>query len=192
VNLELRTRGSLDVLPPEPAGRITRTVGDWMVGVRETPKGRTCFAYTPAAQVSPVSWRLLAPSLIFQMTPDGDEVAQRFDVAQEYADANSVRASVTLAGGQSQPLPLANSQGGLSAASACASGQGVCLNTDMLRNLTRGSRVTLTGRPRAGVKLNPGQQAGSVSYSLNGYQAAMYAMAFECGRRDFANSLVIR
>jgi hypothetical protein len=191
----LRTRGSADVLTPEAAGRVTREVGDWVVGVVERPGAeRVCYAFTPAMAVSPIHWRTQAPTLLFQMNGSDDNVSQRFDIATNYSLQTPIIGTVQLPGNQTLSMQLAATEGGpVQAVGQCSDGTERCMRNDMIQSLTRGSRITVSGRPRpAAPGARPLPDKGSVQYSLNGYQAAMYAMAFECGRKDFADNLVQR
>jgi hypothetical protein len=59
-----------------------------------------------------------------------------------------------------------------------------CLAETTIRSLSVGRRLQMEGVTSDG-------RPGRVDYSLEGYQAAMFAMARLCNRRDYAARLVL-
>jgi hypothetical protein len=185
LDLVLRTRASLDALTVEPLGTLVRVAGDWAVGVRETPNGgRVCYAFTSAVMTQPARWRVVSPFLLFQITPDDDVVQHRFDGVGDWAKPEAIQAQVQRAG-RWERLPLRPIDGVMQSAEPCKGQKGMCLTETTLFGLSTGARVSLTGAAKDG-------RQGVIDYSLNGYQAAMYAMASLCNRKTLAARMVIR
>lgn len=183
-DLVLRTRAAFDSLVPEPLGQLVRIAGDWVVGVREQASGeKVCYAFTAALDTQPSNWRLLSPFLLFQITPESDAVQHRFDAADEWSDARKVVAEV-LRANRWERLPMRPDEGVLRVLEPCRGQPGNCLAESALYGMTNGQRLSLSGVTRSGAQ-------GIVNYSLKGYQAAMFSMASLCGRRDFADRLVV-
>ncbi len=185
IDVTLRSRADFDSLTPEPLGRIVRVAGDWVVGLREQAGGeKVCYAFTPAVATQPANWRVLSPFLLFQMTPGSDAVQHRFDGVEDWANPGRVVAEVTRAS-RRERLPIQIEDNVFRALEPCRGQQGQCLSEAALYGLTTGNEVTLLGAAKSGAQ-------GVVTYSLKGYQAAMYSMASLCDRREFADRLVIR
>lgn len=185
IDFVMRTRASLDSLMPEPAGSLVRVAGDWAVGLREMPGGqRVCYAFTAATLTEPANWRVLTPFLLFQITNASDEVQHRFDNAEDWAKPEAVTVDVQRGGAWSR-LPLRPEDRVLKSLDACKAQQGLCLPDATLFGLSSGLKLSMLGATKEG-------KQGMVEYSLHGYQAAMYAMASLCERKQLATNLVVR
>jgi hypothetical protein len=185
VEVTMRSRAAFDSLVPEPLGQIVRVAGDWVVGVREQGSGeKVCYAFTSALETQPANWRVLAPFLLFQITPASDAVQHRFDGAEDWSHPERVVAEVTGLN-RRERLPLRLEEGVFRALEPCRGQQGQCLSEAALYGMTTGNMITMLGATKTGSQ-------GVVQYSLKGYQAAMYSMASLCSRGDFADRLVVR
>jgi len=178
----LRSRSSTTMLEPEPPGELTRTFGDWAVGVSTAQERKVCFAYTTATHGSTVS-RLQRPVIWFSIDSDKDSPLIHFlDDSRFYAKPSSARAAV-ISSGQSQfPINLSEMGGKLVPAQKDAAGRTI-LSNESIRGFTRGRSMLLTGMDEKG-------RDGRVIYSLMGYKQAITAMAATCGRPELADKLV--
>ena len=178
----LRSRSSTTMLEPEPPGELTRTFGDWAVGISTAQGRKVCFAYTTATEGSTVS-RLQRPVIWFSIDSDKDSPLIHFlDDARFYSKPGSTRAAV-MASGQSQfPINLSEMSGKLVPAQKDAAGRTI-LSNESIRGFTRGRSMMLAGMDENG-------RDGRVVYSLMGYKQAISSMAATCGRPELADKLV--
>jgi hypothetical protein len=178
----LRTRTARTMLEPEPPGDLTRTFGDWAVGISSAQGRRVCFAYTTAGGDSAVR-RLQRPVIWFSTESEKEAPLAHFvDDARFYRNPVSTRAVVAAAGQALAPISLSEIEGRLVPAQLSAAGQPV-LSDASIRAFTLGRAMVLTGTDEQG-------KDSRVVYSLIGYRQAITSMATLCGRPELAQKLV--
>jgi hypothetical protein len=178
----LRTRTARTMLEPEAPGDLTRTFGDWAVGLSSAQGRKVCFAYTTATEGSSVR-RLQRPVIWFSTESEKDAPLVHFvDDARFYRNPGSARASVAVSGQTSNAVVLSEIEGRLVPAQTNAAGRPV-LSDASIRGFTLGRSIAITGTDETG-------RDSRVVYSLIGYKQAITSMATLCDRPELAQKLV--
>lgn len=178
-----------DAREPSFDARMVATHGDWKVMIATDRDKRSCFVTTTAKSVSPAAdWRDVKPYILVRVTPNESSVFHTLDKFQHYGNTESLKATVSGRTGTFDiPVSVVPKEPDIKTLEPCNRDKGaMCVATEGLRGLTRGSQLTLTGTMLGTT------EPTKVTFSLIGYTRAVQAMNKLCNNEDKTGWLIVK
>lgn len=185
----LSTTALADAREPTINDNVVATHGDWKVLVSNDRDHKTCSVMTVAKSFSPADeWRDVKPYILVRVTPGDGSVFHTLDKFQHYSNTDVLKATVSGRSGTFDiPVAVIAKEPDIKTVEPCIHDKGaMCVATEGLKGLTRGSQLTLTGN-----MLGTTEQT-KVVYSLIGYTRAVQAMNKLCGNTDKTGWLIVK